>query len=129
MTNFIIVSQVILWLYVLMFLVLIMHELIHLLFVKLFKKELISFKINVFGGKVTYVNDTKHAEILLISLAPSVILPILGAIILYADLGIYYNVFALFCLINMINFLPVTADGRVALYCLLKMMESKTKKV
>lgn len=124
--NLIIMAQVLLWIYLILFIVLLSHELIHLLFVKLFKKELLAFKINPFGGKLTYKNDNRYGEILVISLAPNIILPLVGWLIFYANLGIYGNVATLFCLIHVLNILPITADGRAALYCFLKLLERKT---
>lgn len=120
MSNLMILSGIIFWTLFLLFSVLLMHELIHYAFIKVFKKELTSFKINLFGGKVTYINDGKYGEIFLISAAPNIILPILGFFLLQADLGLYYDLFAILCLANLLNFLPFIEDGRVMLYCVLK---------
>lgn len=120
--------QAMAWLYGLLFIVLLLHELIHFLFIKLFHKKLITCKITFFGGKVTYENDDRFVEILIISLAPSIVLPMIGGLIWYANLGLYFNVFAAFCLLNVVNFLPFTADGRIALYCILKMFEPRWRK-
>ena len=124
MENLFILVKVSLWAYLLLFFVMIIHELIHLMFIKLFKKEIKSIRINPFGGKVSYINDHKYVDILIISIAPNVLFPLLGGLLLYNNLGGIYNLFAIFCLIHLVNFLPFTADGRVVLYCLLKIVES-----
>ncbi|MBP2004891.1 metalloprotease family protein [Halobacillus andaensis] len=117
--------QVLFFLYLLLFGVLLLHELIHLLFIKLYKKEVQSFTLNAWGGKAVYVNDHNYADILIISAAPNLILPMLGFVVFSLDSGLYFNAFAFFCLINLLNLLPFTSDGSAVLYSIMKLVERK----
>ncbi|MFG6146847.1 metalloprotease family protein [Halobacillus sp. B23F22_1] len=117
--------QVLFFLYLLLFVVLLLHELIHLLFIKIYNKEVQSFTINVWGGKAVYVNDHNYVDILIISAAPNLILPMLGVVVFSMDSGLYFNAFAFFCLINLVNLLPFTADGSAILYSVMKLVERK----
>ncbi|WP_411809776.1 metalloprotease family protein [Bacillus halotolerans] len=103
--------------------VLLIHELIHLLFIKLFNKKINSIKINLLGGKVSYVNDNRHFHILIISAAPNLIIPIVGFLLLQLNQGVYFDILSIICIFNCINLLPFTADGSAILYCVLKILK------
>ncbi|MCP3027075.1 metalloprotease family protein [Halobacillus sp. A5] len=125
MDNFVMMMQVLFTLYLLLFAVLLLHELIHLLFIKIYKKEVQSFTINFWGGKAAYVNDHNYVDILVISAAPNLVLPMLGCVVFSLDSGLYFNAFAFFCLINLVNLLPFTSDGSAVLYSIMKLAERK----
>ncbi|WP_431802295.1 metalloprotease family protein [Halobacillus andaensis] len=125
MDNYLMLIEVLFFLYLLLFVVLLLHELIHLLFIKMYKKEIQSFAIYPWGGKVVYVNDRSYADILVISAAPNLLLPMLGFVVFYLDGGLYSNAFAFFCLINLWNLLPFTSDGSAILYSVMNLVERK----
>ncbi|WP_176586231.1 metalloprotease family protein [Priestia megaterium] len=117
--------RVLFYSYALLFLSLLIHEWIHYILIKIFQKEIKSIKINFLGGKISYTNDHEYIKILTIAVAPNIALPFLGGFLFYLDMGMYYNIFALFCVLNLINLFPFTADGSTVLYCILKIIMPK----
>ncbi|QFT87740.1 hypothetical protein FIU87_03660 [Bacillus sp. THAF10] len=111
--------------YLMVFCVMVVHEAIHLFFIKLFKKKIKSIKINLLGGKISYVNDKKHFDILIISIAPNIILPLIGILLYQLDFGIYGTILAFICFLNLVNLLPFTADGSAVIYAVIKMLQKK----
>ncbi|CDQ20595.1 Putative zincin peptidase [Halobacillus karajensis] len=128
MENFLILGKACLLIYALLFLVLVLHELIHLLFILLFKKKVISINIHPFGGKVVYENDHQYGQIFWISTAPNLILPFIGGAMLYFSESIYSHLFSMLCILNLFNFVPFTGDGSAILYSALKWWEEHTQK-
>lgn len=122
MENLIILFKVFAILYVFLLCILLTHEFIHFIFIKRYKKQIKSIKINPLGGKIVYVNDHNYSHILIISAAPNIILPILGLLILYLGTGAYSNAIAIMCLLNLLNLLPFTSDGTAILYSFLKLV-------
>ncbi|MGM0817285.1 MAG: metalloprotease family protein [Bacillota bacterium] len=109
--------------YLILMSVLLIHEAIHLLLIKKFRKKILGMKLNLFGASVIYRNDKKYLHIFIISVAPNLILPISGGILLYYDISIYWNAFAFMCILNLVNLFPFTADGSIILYSIMKMLK------
>ncbi|AOZ88316.1 hypothetical protein BK049_06155 [Bacillus xiamenensis] len=109
--------------YLILMSVLIIHEAIHLLLIKKFQKKILGLKLNIFGASVSYLNDKKYLHIFVISVAPNIILPISGGLLLYYDISIYWNAFAFICILNLVNLFPFTADGSIILYSIMKMLK------
>ncbi|WP_078061772.1 metalloprotease family protein [Bacillus zhangzhouensis] len=125
MENLILFTKGFMLFYLIFMSVLLIHEAIHLLFIRKLGKKILSMKFNLFGASVTYLNDNKYLDIFIISVAPNIILPISGGILLSYDISIYWNAFAFICILNLVNLFPFTADGSIILYSIMKMLKKE----
>ncbi|GET16632.1 hypothetical protein NB11A_09230 [Ligilactobacillus agilis] len=100
------------------FLTVIAHELIHYLVAYFLgckpKLELTSF----WAPSIKYENNHRYLKIFLVAVSAPIMLTVVGVLL---PLTAIFFTGKILCLANIFNLLPITTDGEVALYALLKL--------
>lgn len=105
-----------------LYLVLIVHEWIHLLVAKLLKYKAYIKRINPLAFQVVYPNQHRPFDNLLIAGSSPLILFVIGC---FMPLNFYTIIVKLASLSNFFNLLPITGDGEIILLSILQIYKGR----
>lgn len=98
------------------------HELIHFLFAYILKKKNIKIQFRLLFFETSYDNDKRYLSTIIVSAAPAIILFLVGIFInaWFKDMSFYAMMF----MVNIFYLLPITQDGKVIMYALIKIRKN-----
>lgn len=100
------------------FIVVSLHESIHFVVAKILKLSP-HFYVSKYGTPtVKYKNENKYFKTFLTSISAPIVVVVIAILLPESD---QFNLIKLMGLLNIFNLLPITTDGEVAIYALIKL--------